>query len=373
LKVHFSGLDSLRFYAALCVVLAHLENQFEVHPWFVSVIARFTLDAQSAVTFFFVLSGFLITYFLLTECITRGKINTRAFYLRRVLRIIPLYYLIVAIGLGLFPWLFGASYPLTNLSYLQLILVLLLMPNLTSLSAPLAHLWTIGVEQQFYFMWPWAVRHTRRLLQFIFGIVFLKIILTLIVLQMSIPGMLYILEGLRFECMALGSLVAWLYVERQHTLRYLYHPLMQGAALCIIAFVIVIEVPMVLPIELVSSCAFAILILNIATNPRAIFRFSTFVTERLGKISYGIYMYHFPLVFLTVVLLGMLGMSSSVWYPILLYVISLASTLLVATISYLWFEQPILNLQRRPTKPGAPEITMASQDQVLTIPYGDKK
>src|SRR6187200_477375 len=97
-RKQFPGLDSLRLYAALCVVISHLENQFDGRAGFARVLSWFALDAQSAVNFFFCLSGFLITWLLLVEQKREGRIRARAFYVRRALRILPLYFLILWIG-----------------------------------------------------------------------------------------------------------------------------------------------------------------------------------------------------------------------------------------------------------------------------------
>ncbi len=346
MRAHFPGLNSLRFYAALCVVISHLENQFDTPPWFAHIISWLTLDAQSAVKFFFVLSGFLITYLLLAERSANGKINIRAFYLRRARRILPLYYLTVFIGLSLLVWLHGTQNLFAVISPGTVLALFLLFPNLTSLAPPLLHLWTIGVEEQYYFVWPWLTRRTRVLLQAIGGILLLKILLTVIVSQMGIPGMSLILQGLRFECMALGSFVAWLYFEKHRVLLQIYHPAAQLAAFGIITSFILIEIPLSLPGELISACAFAVLILNVATNPHSLLRLNQPLTENLGKISYGIYMYHFPVIFLCVIVFGATHLAEQPWYPIELYGATLSGTLVVAAISYRWFEQPILQFQR---------------------------
>ena len=98
-KVHFRGLDSLRFLAALCVILGHIPmNQDSVglpNPHWGAIFYR----GAPAVYFFFTLSGFLITYLLLEERRRTGDVQVRGFYLRRACRIWPLYFLIVAFGL----------------------------------------------------------------------------------------------------------------------------------------------------------------------------------------------------------------------------------------------------------------------------------
>jgi peptidoglycan/LPS O-acetylase OafA/YrhL len=99
----FEGLNALRFFAALLVVLHHAETLRKDNG--LSNFESFGLfrNGGNAVTFFFVLSGFLITYLLLKEDGKSGTISIKGFYLRRVLRIWPLYFLLVILGTLVMP------------------------------------------------------------------------------------------------------------------------------------------------------------------------------------------------------------------------------------------------------------------------------
>ena len=102
-KIYFSGLNALRFFAAYFVLLHHGETirakfglpNFEAYSFF--------RNGMIAVSVFFVLSGFLITYLLLDEIQRTNDVSIKKFYSRRILRIWPLYYLLVFIGLALIP------------------------------------------------------------------------------------------------------------------------------------------------------------------------------------------------------------------------------------------------------------------------------
>jgi peptidoglycan/LPS O-acetylase OafA/YrhL len=94
----FQGLNALRFIAAFLVVMHHSEtikrkNEIENYEW----LGLFR-NGSNAVTFFFVLSGFLITYLLLKESGKTGDVKIKNFYIKRVLRIWPLYFLLIFIG-----------------------------------------------------------------------------------------------------------------------------------------------------------------------------------------------------------------------------------------------------------------------------------
>src|SRR3954447_279690 len=95
------NLDGLRFFSALIVVLGHVESFKSLHfhmPSYYNV-SFFLNGGTIAVTFFFALSGFLITYLLITEKNVRqkkgGNISIRQFYKNRILRIWPLYYTVI--------------------------------------------------------------------------------------------------------------------------------------------------------------------------------------------------------------------------------------------------------------------------------------
>jgi peptidoglycan/LPS O-acetylase OafA/YrhL len=100
------------------------------------------------VRFFFVISGFLITWLLLREGSTSKQIDLKAFYQRRVFRIFPVYYVFL---------LFYAYLEQTadrQISYWQQISNFLFLANYSEVVGPTAHLWTLGVEGQFYLIWP---------------------------------------------------------------------------------------------------------------------------------------------------------------------------------------------------------------------------
>ena len=112
-KIHFYNLDIIRLLAALTVVVAHayeawkgwfgqplwLQGSTPQEPNHIGkLISTFINNFNLGVDAFFLISGFLITFLLLTEKQTNDKINIGKFYLRRALRILPLYYLSILIA-----------------------------------------------------------------------------------------------------------------------------------------------------------------------------------------------------------------------------------------------------------------------------------
>jgi peptidoglycan/LPS O-acetylase OafA/YrhL len=137
-RQYFPALDGLRAIAALMVLSYHFCQYTKMRgPWALG---------QTGVDLFFVLSGFLITSILL-EAPEKDWREVRLFYLRRTLRIFPLYYAVL-IGLALAGW--GSSFWFWI--YLQNIPFALAM----RVAGP-GHFWSLAVEEQFYLLWPFLV------------------------------------------------------------------------------------------------------------------------------------------------------------------------------------------------------------------------
>jgi len=105
-KLFFPNLDALRFFAFFAVFLFHsfyTEYDFIKKSHIYNFANTLCSNGDLGVNFFFVLSGFLITYLLLNEESLKGKINVYYFYIRRILRIWPLYFACVAFGFLIFP------------------------------------------------------------------------------------------------------------------------------------------------------------------------------------------------------------------------------------------------------------------------------
>ncbi|NRB70857.1 MAG: acyltransferase, partial [Xanthomonadales bacterium] len=136
--LYFPNLNGLRFIAALMVIVYHLErlkaNMGLDGLW--GKAAFVSLFGKLGVVLFFVLSGFLITYLLLAEEKRFAKIDLTSFYLRRVLRIWPLYFFIIFLGFFVLPFLNFFSVPGKGVEFiysdlaLKLALFTLVFPNL---------------------------------------------------------------------------------------------------------------------------------------------------------------------------------------------------------------------------------------------------
>lgn len=164
--IFFPNLDALRFIAFFLVFVNHSASCFgyKTGNFMVNTIKnKYLLIGDLGVNFFFVLSGFLITFLLLKEKDETNKINIPSFYLRRVLRIWPLYFVVLLIGLIIVP-LFTTDlsnfFPiLTSTSILNKTLYIFFLGNFDYLINGVSNfvvgvLWSVSVEEQFYLFWP---------------------------------------------------------------------------------------------------------------------------------------------------------------------------------------------------------------------------
>ncbi|MFN8309897.1 MAG: acyltransferase [Chitinophagales bacterium] len=164
---YFHNLDAIRFIAAMMVFLQHdVSPAYQYLPCqnsFALRVLQTLSSGATGVSVFFVLSGFLITYLLITEQQRNGAINVPKFYMRRVLRIWPLYFAVLLFAFGVYPFLkqlLGVYHELiprplyyfTFLSNFDVIRTITyfhgqdtLMQNTT---------WSVAVEEQFYLFWP---------------------------------------------------------------------------------------------------------------------------------------------------------------------------------------------------------------------------
>jgi peptidoglycan/LPS O-acetylase OafA/YrhL len=363
-KVHFHGLDSLRFWAALFVIIGHIPmNQDSVGLPSPSYGALFFRGAP-AVSFFFTLSGFLITYLLLAELRRTGGVHVGSFYLRRVCRIWPLYFLIV--GFGLF--FYNALLPRLHIPYkieytipFALLLYSFFLPNLMNslytVGGILNPLWSIGVEEQFYLFWAPAVKRFHARLPRVCWIV---LGLSLIGFCLNHFGLLgtgrswKFFSQLKFHFMAAGGLCAvWLHRKRDTLLSL---PVFTNRFLQIALFAVLLDFYLAdfagwgwFSEEIVQIVLYSWLIVTVAANPRNVIPAGNRFFEYLGKISYGIYMYHMIAVYTT----SQVFKTSSWWhghlwlYCVAYYAMALALVLLIAHFSYRWLELPFLRLKER--------------------------
>ncbi len=157
--------------------------------------------------------------------------------------------------------------------------------------------------------------------------------------------------SLKFEAMAIGGIgAAWVFYGYKRTLGFIYRPVLQwGAIISIPAIVLFTPVQLYSGLYLIFSLPFLIIILNVANNPNSIIRIQGRVLDYLGKISYGIYMYHLiciAFVFHSLDSFFHFPRRLEGWHSALLYSFSIPLTLAVSALSYHFIEYPFIRKKR---------------------------
>ncbi|NIJ51074.1 acyltransferase family protein [Dyadobacter arcticus] len=364
-KRYFPNLNGIRCIAALLVVFHHLEQAkhalgiANVYDWPIIQHA-----GRLGVGLFFVLSGFLITYLLLEEKGRFGNVDAKKFYLRRVFRIWPIYFLIIGLSFFVFPHITLLDYPGTAEKIQihaaeRLSLLLLVLPNFAFVLYDLpywcAQTWSIGVEEQFYYLWPWLIKYPKRRIQIILlflaitaGILFLGLYFVNPSEEMKDAIITTFLGQFRIQTMALGGLCAWLvYKEKTRILEVVFRKEVQVIVYCLLISLFLSGIHFSGFLE-VYAMFFAFFVLNVSCNENTIISLDNAVMNHLGKVSYGLYIYH---VVVIVLIINLLTANSPKWegpvYQAVLYISTFVGSVLVASLSYTYFEKPLLAFKDR--------------------------
>ena len=371
--VRYPALDGMRAVAVLTVMVAH----GSLRLW--SDDLRFG-GGGLGVQIFFVLSGFLITSLLLREHLVYGRISLKDFYLRRVLRIFPLYYAMLFLYALVLPHVsathFSTVYVSTDMpgysAYWHSMLTY--VPFLQNYLADIdvVHLgpgimWSLAIEEQFYLFWPLLLIGLLKVpwRRAVPAFLVLALVLSTGARVLTVHGVLPAPSTLEWMThtglagLACGSLLAWLRTREGDDLSLprshgLFAQALAWGVLAMLAgarFVPAIRsgpvfaVPYPDYIEpLVIAFAVATIVDRLISAPRAGTLLGSRPMRHIGRVSYGMYLLH-PLVLgATAAWLWHRGEGTPPWWALPLFVLA---TIGLATLSYRFFEQPILRFKHR--------------------------
>jgi peptidoglycan/LPS O-acetylase OafA/YrhL len=319
------------------------------------------------VIFFFVLSGFLITFLLLQEKTVTGTIAVKKFYLRRILRIWPLYYLIVLLGFLVLPHIHFIDNPYLEKFMDQnfgtnFLLYLLFLPNLAfSIYAAVPHIgqtWSIGVEEQFYLIWPLIVKFSRNVIRVLLLVIGILITAKVIVLMQyrAYPdnSVLKVLKPFlamtKMESMAIGGIGAYYLFKANEKIKWLFNNIILIASLIAIVLLVYLTPDFLQDgMYLVYSVLFLIVILNVSSNPASVIRLENRLFIMLGNISYGIYMYHLIVIAFVINMVKHFGIeiNDGIGSQLIIYSSTILLTIGVSWLSYTFFEKWFLSLKHK--------------------------
>ena len=350
--VYFPNLNGLRFVAALLVIIHHIEQIKSIYDiknnWNSGVIQ---ILGEQGVSLFFVLSGFLITYLLLEEEKQTNTIKLNDFYVRRILRIWPLYFLIGFLALVVLPQIplfimpgYGHDFIYRHLPT-KIILFLLFLPNLMPFLGGIipyaSQTWSIGTEEQFYLMWPLLLKNIRKYRIALMLSIIVGYIVTARALWSSHTDFLpfkYYISGywslFNIDLMAIGGLLAILLHTHSRYLKIIRNNIVFYASLGIVFYMFKQAFMLEHIYKEIYALFYGLIILNFASNQNIHFSLEAGIFKYLGKISYGLYMYH-PI---AIVLAVQLALRSGLTSNIFIYPVSILLAIALAGFSYKYVE-----------------------------------
>jgi peptidoglycan/LPS O-acetylase OafA/YrhL len=375
-KTFFPHLNSLRFIAFLAVFIQHVFNSlgyYNSNPAFKFMVYHFFSNGALGVSFFFVLSGFLITYLLIEEKETIGRVDIKKFYMRRILRIWPVYFLIVALALLVFPHFketVPAGFPIrfaTN--KLNPWLYIGFAGNFDYLYNGISNvvigiLWSVSVEEQFYLFWPLIIAFVpKKLLPAVFLIVIGGS--TLFRFYFSNGGNISILNHHSLSCisdLAVGALLAYMLTLKSFVARIRNMPAYLIEAVYFIGFASLpfreyiwkfgthyVHVASILPVIIAFFFAFILMEQCYAKN--SFYKAGNYkLFSQLGTYTYGMYCYHISVFFIVLLLYSKLGIKVSGTNALqfsFTSIVSLLITIGVSKLSYHHFEKKFLHLKKK--------------------------
>jgi peptidoglycan/LPS O-acetylase OafA/YrhL len=328
------GIDGMRAIAVLGVVFYHAG--FGPPAGFVGVDV------------FFVISGFLITSLLEAELKATGRIDLSAFYARRVRRLLPALGIVLTATL-VFSFVFLSYGELTSAVqsaaasvvfganvFFQYTTGNYFGPNVNHL--PLLHLWSLGVEEQYYLVWPMTLLAMRRIFprgrRTIFAVLSLSsLAFAEWALYHGSQASFYAMPSRWWE-LSLGALAAWVPTNAQRTTRW---ESWLGALLVILAMVIPTKhFPGLGALPAVVGTA---LLLHDSSTEGGTWRIlSSGPLVVIGRISYPFYLWHWPILALAAVVIP--GDIDLLTKAALVF-----AAFLLAAGTWRWLERPVHAIQ----------------------------
>jgi peptidoglycan/LPS O-acetylase OafA/YrhL len=367
-------LDVARFLAFLLVFIHHTlpsTEDFRVARFlkgFVPAIDAFSDACSFGLSLFFTLSAFLICELLLRERESSGTVSIMQFYIRRILRIWPLYYLGLALGV-IFIFLPG-SQPgdITKISWYAIFMGSWYCVTHIPSALPVSPLWSISVEEQFYLFAPWIAKFLTRKLLYGFCAVLLLVAnvwLYLLGREAVIDRSVWYNSFVQYECFAGGIVLCLILRGRLPRLA-----IWQRMALLTFSFFCMFYAcyglrsrfgntgqqnpgswSLICGYALVTLGCVFVLVSFLGVSARLLPRWAIY----LGRISFGLYIFHeFAIYATNHLFIGYIAtlknpIINSLKGPIFMLNVglTLVLTILMAALSYSYFETPFLKMKKR--------------------------
>ena len=342
--VHMAGLDGIRALAVCAVVWHHTHGSIASLPM--------SHNGFLGVDVFFVLSGFLITTLLLREKLGSGRISLRHFYVRRSLRIFPLYYLVLLVLTAYFALVGGGSSQRSSF-LAELPFHASYTSNWIDVRSMMAITWSLSTEEQFYLLWP-PVLVLLGMLSVPVLLAFLALNqavnfgwLDAVLVRIGIPHESLAILQCTFTPIILGALLAFALASdrAREVLSWLCSrwsvPLFVVLMLATANMAGDIRGWPRLSFQLATAAFLATVVLQPAHRLVAVLEWRPLAY--IGTVSYGVYLLHMLVADAMKRGFGTIGLHSDG----LFFLACLAGTIALAGLSFRYFERPLLRLKDR--------------------------
>lgn len=357
-KKYYPQLDVIRGLSLIAVFFFHAYHPKSTGTLIQNLFVFFHSQLGLGLDVFFILSSFLLTYLGITEYQLKGTFSFKKYFIRRILRIWPLYFLFIILSFFVVPMLasrYGVGITMPPVYYYVFFIANFYLSDHVFF---LRILWTLSIEEQFYLFWGICLLFFQAWLRYVIAIIALISIVFNLVQAANEQSVYFHTITYLIDMMA-GAYAAYCLINKNFFLTfirdfaswkricfYLFLPVLFTAYYFMDKiFVGSLNYLLAVFVKLIFVSYVAILILDQMVNDTGLFRLRRIASIAfIGKISYGLYVFHGLIITVGLFMFPKFSFRiASVWQAIILFGI----TFIVALCSYYLVERPFLKMKSR--------------------------